>query len=285
MSHKEQLKNFLDGPGEVLLLVEGGALRSINTLGMLQALSERGYRDKFSAISGMSGGVFNAAFFISDELDKAKGIYSDVLAEKPFRDLTRIRRLIDVDVLADRMKNHSKYKLNVSKIINSETKLIQTLSNIDSWSLEQFDLRKYPDMVVDILCAGGYAPVLSNQIFNFKGKRYVDGSVIVDIPLSNMLADFDRVLILRSSSNQSMKRHRLLFVSAARFAYGQPFSVGWRVEKENNQNKIRFNQEIENPNVMQIFSDSTDIKYLTKDKQSLLNAYEMNRTKVLDLLR
>ena len=57
------------------LVVQGGGMRGVYSMGALAALEEAGLRESFDIVTGSSSGAINAAYFLAGQADEAVDLY------------------------------------------------------------------------------------------------------------------------------------------------------------------------------------------------------------------
>src|SRR2546421_3943787 len=89
-----------EGPS-IGLVVQGGGMRGVYSLGVLAALEEMGFGSSFDHVAGSSAGAHNGAHLITGQARYGVETYTDYLSNRHFVDLMRTQKQVDMDYLID----------------------------------------------------------------------------------------------------------------------------------------------------------------------------------------
>src|SRR3990167_6327504 len=115
--------NRTDG-AKVGVVVEGGALRAVATAAELVALQRMGLRDSIDVIYGESVGAGNAAWFLSNQMDRSIATYWELVNNLGFVNPARFFRgqsIVDIPYLNEQVEAH--YPHDYSALIDSGIEL------------------------------------------------------------------------------------------------------------------------------------------------------------------
>jgi predicted patatin/cPLA2 family phospholipase len=189
------------------LIVEGGAMRSIVSCGMLIALKDLGMLKHFDSFIGSSGGSINLAYVLSGRSDKGIGIFYDhMVREKvvsPYRALPGGEQVVRMERLESIITNTVRYD-DLELKYKYRDKFFVGVTNVDTL---KGGLVKYGDSdegILDYLIAGATIPIASKAHRKIKGHSYCDASLYyVDPILLSEESDCTHFLILRSKTHKN----------------------------------------------------------------------------------
>jgi predicted patatin/cPLA2 family phospholipase len=178
------------------LVVQGGGMRGVYSMGALTALEEAGLRESFDVVAGSSSGAINAAYFLSGQAAEAVDLYTRQLSNRTFINALRPWRIVDVDFMVDVvLKQRLPLTTEVLRtspsllqvvVVNAETGQPEVVTNRDD------DLDFY-----EVIRATAALPGLYNKVVRLRNGRYVDGALVDALPVARALeAGADRVLTI-----------------------------------------------------------------------------------------
>ncbi|MEN3305766.1 MAG: hypothetical protein V7603_1968 [Micromonosporaceae bacterium] len=172
------------------LAVEGGGIRGVVSAAMLCALEELGMARAFDAVYSASSGAINSAYFLIGGSWYPLSIYYDDLATRKFVDFRRFLRghILDLDyafgVVVDQVK-----PLNYDAVVASPIPLHIAVTLADEIRTEVVsDYTSRADLR-HALIASAWLPVALKGTTDFRGKRAVDGGVLIPHPYRIALQD------------------------------------------------------------------------------------------------
>ncbi|MDL2363410.1 MAG: patatin-like phospholipase family protein [Patescibacteria group bacterium] len=210
----EEKDNFKLG-----LIVEGGAMRSIVSAGMLLALRDLHMLKHFDIFMGSSGGSTNLAYVLSGQGDKGLSIFHDHMVDEkvinPFHAMPGGDQIVQMKKFENIMSrlvtiDHPQLKAKYDKRLFIGT----TNMDLNRGDLIQYDTSKLDRTVlIDFLLAGATIPVVAGKYRTIQGTRYCDAGIYYPDPL--MLGedtDCTHVLVLRSKTTRA-KYHEYAAIS------------------------------------------------------------------------
>jgi predicted patatin/cPLA2 family phospholipase len=191
---------FADGK-RLGLVVEGGAMRGIVSLGMLVLLEQLGASSVFDDIYGSSAGAINSAFFIGGQAGMAATVYYNEMLTRGFisypRHLVR-RPIVSVEYLLDQVVDSEK-PLDWEGVANARTRLHPiafSTTRLDAVDLSPLESKLD---VKEALRASARVPIFSGPPVTFRGDTYFDATMTRSIPYENAVQDqCTHVLVLRT---------------------------------------------------------------------------------------
>jgi len=275
MNEYNNLKEFLDAPGTVGLVVEGGGMRGVLSLSMLHALRQQGYGERFKIGTGSSSGALHIAYFLSEQTKTGIELYTHFLTDAEFIKYSRLNRIMDIGILENFMKNDPKTKFDTKTFRNNNTKLLVPLTRAADGKQVVFDLLKAKEPV-HLLCAGASIPVLDNEVRNIEGVAYMDGGLTDILPIHLIEGMCDRILVLRTTDNRDYKPHKLLYGIFSKFVYHSSFKKGIDTTINSYKNKQSAFSRIDQNDVMVIHPPkNANVKRATRDKEKILESSQM----------
>lgn len=164
------------------LVVQGGAMRGIYSMGVLMGLEEMGFACAFDHIVGSSAGAINGAYFLAQQSKIAVSIYLDDLSDKRFINFARLKKIVDIDYMVDDVVKKHKL-LNVDKVRNSYTTLHTALTDYQTAQSVFFTNKDEKVDIFEAIRATSAMPILYNKKVRINGSDYIDGGLVDGIPL------------------------------------------------------------------------------------------------------
>jgi NTE family protein len=169
------------------LVLDGGGGKGAYQVGVLKALSENGFLDDVTAISGASIGAVNAMLYAMDDIDIMYRAWDDIDMLTVFD--------IDLDMLLERkpyfsreemLKLVSKY-IDFNKIKNGRYDIYCSICRMDTEadnpSVEYRRLADYDtDTIKNILLASTALPIIYESV-EIDGSYYRDGGICDNEPI------------------------------------------------------------------------------------------------------
>lgn len=199
------------------LSLEGGGVRGSYQAGAITALVDNGI--KIGAACGTSVGAINAAFLVSNKLDRLKDLWLNFKVEDIFdvnnEDLEKalaldFKNINFMDLSKGIAENTFKGGLDINPLIellsrelNEETIRKSDIDfglvtyNLSDTRAEELMVKNMPaGTVIDYIIASAYLPAFRRK--RLHGKYYLDGGIYNNMP-SNLLAyrGFDDIIQIR----------------------------------------------------------------------------------------
>lgn len=201
--------------------LSGGFIKGFAHLGVMQALVEYGVTPDI--ISGVSAGALAGAFY-ADGNEPYKVL--DYFAGHKFQDLTKLvipkRGLFDLAEFIDFLKTNLKAK-NIEDL-----KIPMTIvsTDLDHGKSVQFTKGGLAERIAASCCM----PVMFNPV-NIDGTYYVDGGVFMNLPVSTIKKECDKVVAINVSPLQA-EEYKMNIVSIAMRSYNFMFRANTFPQRE-----------------------------------------------------
>lgn len=201
--------------------LSGGFIKGFAHLGAMQALLEHDIKPDI--LSGVSAGALAGAFY-ADGNEPHKVL--DFFAGHKFQDLTKMVipkvGLFELDEFIDFLKSNLKAK----KMEELQIPLIITATDLDHGRSVQF--HKGP--IAERIAASCCMPVLFSPV-KIEGTYYVDGGVLMNLPVSTIQNICNRVVAVNVSPLMANK-YKMNIVSIAMRSYHFMFRANTFPERE-----------------------------------------------------
>lgn len=201
--------------------LSGGFIKGFAHLGAMQALLEHDIKPNI--LSGVSAGALAGAFY-ADGNEPHRVL--DFFAGHKFQDLTKMVipkvGLFELDEFIDFLKSNLKAK----KLEELQTPLIITATDLDHGRSVQF--HKGP--IAERIAASCCMPVLFSPV-KIEGTYYVDGGVLMNLPVSTIQNICNRVVAVNVSPLMANK-YKMNIVSIAMRSYHFMFRANTFPERE-----------------------------------------------------
>ena len=198
-----ELKPIIDLTVEYGLVFDGGGARGAYQIGAWKALREAGV--KLNAVAGTSVGALNGALVCMGDEEKAEDIWSkmtfsnvmdvdDEWMERFFRKETTIReflnegwsRLKDGGIDITPLKKLIHEVIDEEKIRKSSIEFCLLTFSVSDFKELDLSVEDIPEgMLEEFLLASAYLIGFKNE--RLHGKKYIDGGVINNVPLSSLV--------------------------------------------------------------------------------------------------
>jgi predicted patatin/cPLA2 family phospholipase len=168
------------------LIVQGGGMRGVYSMGALTALEDAGLSEAFGLVVGSSAGAINAAYFLAGQAHQAVGVYIDHLSNRKFVNPLRAQRIVDIDFLVDTVLK-KRVPLDLDAIRRSSCTLEVILT--DALTAQPFVVTNRDTEVdfYEVMRATAALPALYNRRIDVNGRLYVDGGAADTVPVMRAL--------------------------------------------------------------------------------------------------
>ena len=178
------------------LILEGGGMRGIFTIGVLDNLMDRGIR--FPYIIGVSAGACNGLSYMSHQRGRAKYADIDLLKEYNYIGLKYLLtkgNIMDFDLLFHKFPEEiSPY--DYDKLASSPERYEMVTTSCITGKACYFEEKKNPKRVIDIVKASSSLPFVC-PITYVDGEPMLDGGISDSIPLERAMSlGYDNNLVI-----------------------------------------------------------------------------------------
>jgi len=192
LEHKRQ---GLNGADTIGLVVQGGGMRGVYSMGALAALEEMGFTHCFDHLVGSSAGALNGAYFLTGQASYGVETYLHYLSKKSFVNPFRFTRIVDIDYLVDQIGKKVR-PLHLDKLRTSPTTLHVSLTE-RTHAHTRWVTNRTPDIDIwEAFRATAAIPLLYNKSVKVGDGHYVDGSLSARIPLRRMMEHACRYVVV-----------------------------------------------------------------------------------------
>lgn len=178
------------------LVLEGGGMRGIFTIGVLDNFMDRGI--KFPYIIGVSAGACNALSYISGQRGRAKYTNTELLAERKyigFKYLLTKRNIMDFDLLFHELPEKI-YPYDYDALARSSERFEVVTTSCTTGKACYLQEKNDPKRVIDLVKASSSLPFVC-PISYVDGEPMLDGGIADSIPIERALSQgFDNNLVV-----------------------------------------------------------------------------------------
>ncbi len=192
--HLAMLARSTSPEGKPALVVQGGAMRGIYSMGALAELEDAGLRDAFGVVVGSSAGAINGAFFLAGQANLGLQIYLEDLVTRRFINSRRLWRVVDVDYLVDDIIRVRR-PLDLDAIKAAPMDLLIVLTDAETGEAHVVSTRDGHDLF-EVLRATSALPALYNKRITLDGRQYIDGGIVAPVPVEQALATGREALVV-----------------------------------------------------------------------------------------
>ena len=208
------MKPLLDLSKEYGLVLAGGGARGAYQIGAWKALKEAGV--KIKAVAGTSVGALNGALICMDDIEQAEKIWhemtfskvmdiDDELMERLFHGEGKFREVFSelkatiknggVDITPLRKLIHE--LIDEEKIRKSEIEFFLVTFSLTDFKKLDLSKEDIPEgMLEELLLASAYLFGFKNE--KLHGKRYLDGSVVNNVPIDSLVnRGYSDIIVIR----------------------------------------------------------------------------------------
>jgi predicted patatin/cPLA2 family phospholipase len=194
MKHVAKILNFFKKkpifPSKKVLVLEGGGMRGIFLVGVLQAFAERGYFP-WKLVIGSSAGALTAAAYIAGQIYLARDAFFTKLLSNKFIHYSNIfkqdKHILDLDWMIDTIIN-SREKLDIKKMRQSCPLLITATIVHEDLPPETIFLNSKKDDPLVALKATAALPYLYRGFVRYQEQLLLDGGLLVPVPYQKALS-------------------------------------------------------------------------------------------------
>jgi len=183
------------GTDTIGLVVQGGGMRGVYSMGALAALEEMGFNQCFDHVAGSSAGALNGAYFITGQASYGVETYIHYLSKKSFVNPFRLKKMVDIDYLVDHIGKKAR-PLHLAKLRAAHTTLHISLTE-SSHAHTHYVTNRTPDIDIwEAFRATAAIPLLYNKSIKVGGGLYVDGSISTRLPIRRIVEHGCRYIVV-----------------------------------------------------------------------------------------
>ena len=200
----DYLPDNVDIPHKALV-VEGGAMRSVFSAGLLDGFLSRMF-NPFDFYIGVSGGAYNLATYMAGTPGKSLEVYLEFASDRKFINYLRFfggGHLLDLDWLFE--ESLADNFLDIKSIFESGKRLYVCTTNVNSGEPVYIDTT--PDNLIIAIKASTALPLLFRNFPAVNGLPMTDGGVSDGIPVAKAIElGATQVMVIRSRHKNYMKK-------------------------------------------------------------------------------
>lgn len=174
---------------DTALVLEGGGMRGLFTIGVMDAFMENGLR--FPYAIGVSAGACSGPSFVTGQKGRARFTNVDMMREHGhnylgIRMFLKTGNLFNVPLLYDELPNRL-YPFEYDKFYDSDMEFECVLTNLNTGHAVYVNnrdpyIRGNHDVTMDMILASSSLPYVS-KIVRFNGQPMLDGGIADSIPV------------------------------------------------------------------------------------------------------
>lgn len=168
------------------LVVQGGGMRGVYSMGALAALEEMGFGQCFDHVAGSSAGALNGAYFITGQASYGVETYIYHLTKRSFVNPLRLRMMVDIDYLVDHIGKQAR-PLHLHKLFSARTLLHISLTGFADGQTRYVTTRTPGIDLWEAFRASAAMPILYNKSVKVGNDLFVDGSLRARVPIRRVL--------------------------------------------------------------------------------------------------
>ena len=203
-------ENYSAGDDEYKLglVIQGGGMRGIVAAGMVSVLAEGGYGVCFDAVYGASSGACVGAYFLSNQVDDGRKIYTEDICNREYinqRKFFSRPAIVDTEKIVNEVIR-KKRALNTSVFTNSDNRL--NVITTDARTGDTVAHNRFPtdESLFTALHASLCVPGPREPGILIDGQRYLDGAI--SDPVSAKLASTSNCTHLLILATRRRKDYR-----------------------------------------------------------------------------
>ncbi len=177
------------------IVLEGGGMRGIYTVGVLDCLMEENFRADY--VIGVSAGACNGASYVSRQKGRAFRTNTEYICDSRYLSIgnfIKTKSLFGMDFLFDEIPNRL-IPMDYTTFYNDPCEFVIGVTDVVTGSPKYFN-KDSLDSKNMILRASSSIPVFA-PIVEFKGGKYLDGGTTDSIPVKQALLDgCDKVIVV-----------------------------------------------------------------------------------------
>ena len=191
------------------LVVEGGALRSIFSAGLLDGFLEQAF-DPFDFYIGVSAGAFNLISYLSKAHGKSLELYKEVISSRDIISFIRFIKgghLIDLDMIEELVFQN--ITLELSKIFQLNKPLYVCLTEVDTGNA--IYVRTNEHNIRPTLKASASLPLFYRDFPRLENRLMSDGGMADGIPVIEAIRQgATNIMVIRSRHKEYMKKDTII---------------------------------------------------------------------------
>ena len=274
--------------GKTALVLEGGAMRSLYTSGVLDVLMENNI--DFDSVIGVSAGALTGANYVSKQIGRSAKINIEYCNDSKYIGIKAIKSskgLVGFDYLFNEI-SEKLVPFDKETFNNSKCEFIVGATNCKTGKTEYFKKDNWSNFA-KVIQASSSMPLVSN-IVDINNEKYLDGAIDCNIPIKWALDNnFEKiVVVLTRDENYEKKPLSKKLQKAYSLVYKKyPELVKTMCNRPEAYNNLKKQiKELEQEHRILVLRPSIPIEVarLEKDKEKLKQLYKIGKTEAEEAL-
>ena len=268
------------------LVLEGGGMRGLYTVGVLDVLEENNIT--FPYCIGVSAGACNASSFLSSQKGRGKRVIMDYVSDKryvSFSNFLKHGSVFGMDFIFNQIPNELD-KFDYDTFLKSDCVFKAGVTDVETGAPTYFG-KESMNYDTTVLRASSSIPIFSPMV-EIEGKKYLDGGTSDPIPVKKALEDgCDKVLVVLTRDRDYVKAPEQLRGVYKHTFKKYPNMIKLLDNRHNIYNETRkylFELEKQSKAVVVAPSSPLKIDRFEKDTTKLEEVYQMGRTDMQNTL-
>ncbi len=200
------------------LVLEGGALRSVYSAGVLDSFLEN--KIEFPYIVGVSAGALNAGNYVSKQIGRSARVNIDYVDDPRYigiGPLLKGKSIFNFDFLfGEPTKEWMPY--DERTFLESKQRYVIGATNCRTGQQDFFERHTYKELV-EILKASSTLPILS-QIAYIGNEPYLDGGIVEAVPIKKAMEDgYEKIVVILTRSKGFQSQSSVIMDSLYKIYY------------------------------------------------------------------
>ena len=187
------------------LVLEGGGMRGIYTIGVLDCLMDEKFRADY--VIGVSAGACNGSSYVSNQKGRAYRTNTEYITDSRYlgiKNYLTTKSLFGMDFLFDQIPNKL-IPFDYDAFFNSHCEFVMGVTDVITGRAKYFD-KSHVEPKNTVLRASSSLPVFA-PIVEYQGGKYLDGGVSDSIPVKKALEDgCDKVIVVLTREHGFIKK-------------------------------------------------------------------------------
>ncbi|MBC8531333.1 patatin-like phospholipase family protein [Gehongia tenuis] len=187
------------------LVLEGGGMRGIYTVGVLDRLMEEDIEADY--VIGVSAGACNGVSYVSRQKGRAYRVDMDYLDDKRYGGISsflKTKSIFGMDFLFDEIPNHLD-PFDYETFLASPCEFVTGVTDVDTGKTVYFT-KEHLDHDSTVIRASSSIPIFAPMV-RYRGGKYLDGGTSDPIPVRKALDDgCDKVIVVLTRSRDFVKK-------------------------------------------------------------------------------
>lgn len=209
------------------LVVQGGGMRGVYSMGALATLEAAGLSDSFSFVIGSSAGACNGAKFLCNQALDGVSIYTDELSCSNFVSLRRPKKIVDIDFFVNTALKE-RHPLDLQKLQECATPLLTVLTDAESGDERIVSSHDVTHDPYEVIRATSALPGFYDKHVQLGDRHYLDGGIVSQVPVAEAFQQGARellVVLTRGKGYRLKHQTKGYKVSSRLVAHGQSANV------------------------------------------------------------